>query len=472
MAGILTNPVAYAHLQTRGGIARQFAYSVIFFLVLGAFISLTSYARGRWVQDSLMGWMYGLISLQFGIALLFSSSRITASIRWDLQDEMIDSLRLMPLPASQAVLGYIFAGGLQGGAIMFANLILGAIVATPAGFQVQQWITANVILLFFCLFVWVIVASLSFVMKAAAMLIFGVLSAVGVTGGMPAMLLPGLAMLITPLSRRSIISMRNTFEDLAPQLALATVGQTAIGVICFIAACRKFRRSDWPAYTPFMGLMLLLAWQFSTLLGFYQFENVRPDFSGMPRMNEEPRIIASFLMAMLLSLLPIISAVREREIHPSAGRLRSPEMASLFAFLICMMQMIYPPTFLGEPDLQLDVAHTAMGIFLFLFAACYLAKVLVPKGKVGAWLLSGALFIGIVIPLVIDGLRGAYFPQTGEELTAIGAFSPIGFLIIVWNRMNANIIPALIGYSLIVLVLGAVSFRARGNKLSLPNAPG
>ena len=107
-------------MRARGGVLKHLFYAVVYLVGLGSIIALSSYSRGRFAQGILSFWMYLLIMMQSGMALLYASSRIAAAIRRDLQDEMIDSIRLMPLPSSQAVLGYIFAGAMQAGAFMAA----------------------------------------------------------------------------------------------------------------------------------------------------------------------------------------------------------------------------------------------------------------------------------------------------------------------------------------------------------------
>ena len=475
MAGILTNPITFAHVQARGGWQRQMVYAGGYLAIVGSLIAITAYSRGRWETELLGGWIYTLMALQTGTALLFGATRITAAIRRDLSDEMIDSIRLMPLPASQAVLGYILAGAGQAGSIMFANFILGLSICVPAGFAVAQWITANFILVFFSLFVWVVIAMLSYLTRAAAVMVFGALAMISVMQGVPALILPGLAVLLTPLMGRSIFSMRNTMNDLVPQLGAATVAQTAIGIVCFMAACRKFRRSDVPAFTSTLGIILLLTWQSTSVLGFYQYDELRPRWMGigMSRIPQHAQMIASFLVAMLISLLPVVASVVENNSsRRSQSRWRLDVNAVvMICIAICMMLLIFPAETSSRFIFAESAVWTLALVGTFLFSAAYFAQWLIRlrvKGRL--WIGGGAIIVLIVIPLALDGLRIAMLENaTNEEMSALGAVSPLGYLIAAWADVTIDLRYGAAFYGGLSVLLALLSYRARKSGLGLPN---
>src|SRR2546423_14162947 len=150
------NALAWAHFRLRGGWKRSLTFSA------GAAALLTVLIVGGLRVDPinkariLYGWTTGLLSLGAACLLIYVPGRITASIRQDIQSKLIESHRLMPTPAAEAVAGYIMGAAMQ--PLVFCGVIflIGACTASGASVDLSRWTFANLILLGFCGFVWVL----------------------------------------------------------------------------------------------------------------------------------------------------------------------------------------------------------------------------------------------------------------------------------------------------------------------------
>src|SRR5689334_19933192 len=138
------NPIGFAQVRVRGGWKNVLTTTAAYVLILGStmFATASLAAVGTSNASIYGGWVYGLMGLQTAVLLLFGATRVSAAIRGDLLG-MIESHRLMPVEASQAVLGYLGGSTCQALALAAANVVLGAVAVGRAGLPLDRWIGFN-----------------------------------------------------------------------------------------------------------------------------------------------------------------------------------------------------------------------------------------------------------------------------------------------------------------------------------------
>jgi len=313
---LTNNAIAYAHFQLRGGRRNTLITAGLYSMVIVGGMTLATKLDPRgvgWIR----GWVGGILALQSFVLLLFATSRIGVAIRGDINQKLIESHRLMPLPAWEAIVGYLVGGSSQAMALAVANYAIGAVAAATIGIGQDQWFAANFILLTFSIFFWTASSMGAFTMTRGkggigwvAALGFIMLS----SQGLIAMLLPGLTLLASPVVGRTIYTLQaSTSGGLPVAYAFSLPGQVAIGLLCFLAAARKYRRPESPAFSPVMGLLLLCAWAAVSIVGMLFWEEICPDIgmfrnSGRDETLHKTQVILSTITAMLLAMLPIANS--------------------------------------------------------------------------------------------------------------------------------------------------------------------
>lgn len=472
MAGILTNPIAYAHVKSNGGWPRLTFIAIAYAAVIMVLIGISSYTPRRWDMRALGAWIYILLWIQAILLLLVGNSRITTAIQRDLKDRMIDSHRLMPLPPSQAILGYIAGGAAQVMPVFLANLIMGLAICFISGGPVNPWLTSNLVLVLFSLFIYTFVAMLAFMMRGATAVVTASLSITGAMQGIPALILPGLAVLLTPMVGESLFELRREIWDFSPTLLIASVAHLAMGWVFFLGACRKYRRDNQPALSVLLGLALLAAWELTSITGFAYMEQFRPRFGMGGRPEEEVKIIATLTLSLLLAMLPVSTAVQEsftarpgRKTVPAAG-------TALLAALLSAGLVLFRP----EPSGHYPFPEAALGtvslMCVYLLFYRYLNGIgwqFFPRRR--RIVVITIVLLTLTVPLVADAVRNAWDDSYTDELSVIGTISPIGALVGLWGDVRVNVLPAIVTYAVLAGVLG-MQFHARRRKIPLQNASG
>ena len=221
------------------------------------------------------GWINLLLGIQsFGL-LVFGTTRIGSAIRTDVTTRMIESHRLMPTPAPQAIAGYLVGGGSQALLTFVTTFFIGAILSVTAGLATDRWILSNGILLLFAFFVWTIVALASFVTSKSAGAMGWMIGFFAITSalrGLVTAFLPALTILCSPIMGDSIFIAPG--GGAAPTLGYGAllVAQIVVGSLFFFAAARRYRSADATGFTPATALALVAAWVAITLFAMRNWE--------------------------------------------------------------------------------------------------------------------------------------------------------------------------------------------------------
>lgn len=487
---LTNNPIAYAHFQLRGGWKNTLATAGIYSFVIISAMTLATKLDPRgvgWVR----GWVGGILAIQSFVLLLFATSRISVAIRNDVNQKLIESHRLMPLPAWEAIVGYLLGGSSQALALAAANYVIGAVASATIGIGQDQWFAANFILITFSIFFWTIAAVSAFCMTRGKGGV-GWVVALGImtmsSQGFIALLLPGLTLLASPVVGRTIYTLQaSTSEGFPVAYAFSLPGQLAIGALCFFAAARKYRRPESPAFSPAMGLGLLAAWAAVSVLGMLFWDDVCPDI-GMLRFNGRDgqgirmaQVILSTLATMLLAMLPIANSSHadlRRKYGLAVGEQRresfpvSPVMATVLSAAACLAipllvggvnRKLPTPRFVDNQRIPLHAwasMLTAVMILAQLFTMGFILRIVHRGGgRRGTWILFAYMLLFWAAPLGMDLMRAINAGGGDTPVIAqISTFSPAGALVDLWGEGQFDPTIGSVAQACMAIALGTIYF--------------
>lgn len=434
------NAIGWAQFQLRGGWKNVLATTAAYMVLVGGGILLLDRLNASAPAIALAACTRGLLGLQLLILVLFAVTRVSTAIRADLNSKIIESHRLMPVSAGEAILGYLFGSTSQATALAIANVLLGLATTASAGVPVDGWIAANAILFLFAIFLWALSALGGFLFKATwlLMMLFGM--AFWISQGQIAVLIPAVTLLTSPLIGKTVFSARPMSSYASPAYATSILSQLAIGGICLVAAGRKYRRPESPAFGAVPGLMLLGAWVGASAFGIAYWDQLRPEGFGDWDIDRPAQLLGSMFSAMVIALAAFAAGAKrdfENRRRRAAGLDSEPSLwprLPLTALVATAIIILVLPSTLPEPSTKFhqQCAQSAAVLFLFFIAAEYAMRIcfrirLRADFVVGAWLLLISLG-----PLLGDAVRYTLNNDTGNPLSTISACSPIGALVCIW----------------------------------------
>jgi len=434
------NPIAWAHLQLRGGLRNMVATTIGYSLIMSAVILATVRYNPLSSARILSAWSVGLLGLQTGILLLFGCMTVGSSVRLDHTSKMIESHRLMPTSAISAIVGYLFGAPCQALSMALANFVIGAIVAHSAGVAFSRWAMANAILASFALFIWVIVVFFGFLAQTAFRWIVSVMViAFWVSRGELLLLLPGVTVLASPLIGNSIFAMRLRSTQLDWEYIASAAAQILIGSICFIGATRKYRRADRPALGAELGLLLLASWIALSFMGIHYWESFNPRWL-FDDSDTRRHFLATMIATLLVMIVPIVGAARAEVNwmhHLQAHDIvlpRRPISPLLVAMFAAVLPLVLTLTLYFSAELMIDaMIRTAIVLLCFALTLSYLLRML-KLGKKSAWVVPAIwIFATFALPILADLIYHGLIQETRETTGIISTLSPPAALFYIWN---------------------------------------
>jgi hypothetical protein len=457
------NPVSWCNFYRKGGFRTLLGTSAGYVAILGGLIFLSARLSTRDVSRAYGAWGNGLLALQFLFTVIIGAGRVSATIRGDLSSGMLESLRMMPLAARHAIVGYLGSAATLTG-FFVSNFFLGLIVNALAELPPAHWVIANGILFIFALFVWTVSAFLAFLVKSAGAILV-IVSIVGVFGNAGLLYVaPGLVVLVGPLIGGTIFDTRTAQTEFAAPLAVSIAAQFLVGLLFFTGAARKYRRPDALALGGWLGLALLRGVIAVCLLACHAPESVQPRFfrSEFNFRNPEVPFCGSTVLAMLIALVPLANFAR-LYVGWSKGRVDDPDLrcrtpslpgAGLIVTGLLALMLLAFPASERVPERRQFVCFVA-ALFGFslsvIFVAAWVYRA-VDNAKVilGIWLILYCL-----VPLGVDFTRTRLSDNDEPALTSVAAFSPIGLLIEAVSQPEAALrVPAIFNGLIPLLPIG------------------
>jgi hypothetical protein len=434
------NPIAWVQVRLKGGLRNLLSttatYSAVVILAMLGTIQLfeenptTMYSR----------WMVGMLALQSAVLLLLGSARVSGAIKLDLTSGIIESNRLMPIAPMQAVIGYIFGSVAQAMCLAGANLVIGGFAAVQAGISPGYWFGANALILTFAMFIWTIIASSAFHQKNVMGFLFfaPAIPMIGQSGALG--LVPGIMLLLTPLLGGSIFDISATLGGLRDIYILSIAAQMVVGSLCFVAACRKYRRSDVIGFTPLLGLLLLATWVAVSCFGTMWWEDLKPSYIYRQSLNPGSQFLTAVLIGMILALIPVWSAAEQTAVWVGRKQMKDPalhrrpvrdELVVIIATLVLLpLAAGAQVLILGQYPRLLPFALITLTIFLHLISMSALRRMLrfyIVKLNGIQFMTLGVLWIG---PLLVDlGRHQLIDDPKAPILTELSCVSPAGTIV-------------------------------------------
>ena len=444
----LYNPIGWAHLQLRGGVRNTVATTIGYTILISLLIFATVRFNPLRGSQTLSAWTLGLLGLQGGIVLIFGCLTVSTAVRLDFTSKMIESHRLMPTSSTSAILGYVLGAPCQALAFALANFAIGMVVANGAQVALQRWIMANAIMVSFAVFVWVLVVFFGFLAQTAFRWIASVfMIAFWISQGYTIRLLPGITVLTSPLIGHSIFSMRSRSTELSWEYILSGAAQLLIGVICFAAAARKYRRADKPGLGTDLGLVLLGSWITISLMGIYYWDSFSPTWLG-DESDTRHRFLATMIATLLVMIIPISGAARalvKWNHHRSVQDIvvqRRPVSPLLVALLSAVLPLILTLTLDFSRAKMIDgTIRTSILLFCFALTISYMLRML-PMGRKSVWVVPIAWIVFTFAgPILIDMIYHGFFVETEETTGILSTLSPPAALFDIWstNPIGTNL---------------------------------
>src|SRR5581483_8653012 len=475
------NAIGWAQFQLRGGWKNILATTAGYAVLVGGGILLMERLNASAPRAVLSACTNGLLGLQLLILVLFAVTRVSTSIRADLNSRMIESHRMMPVSAGEVVFGYIFGSTSQAMALGVANVLIGLITCAAASLPLDGWIAANAVLFFFAVFLWAISALGGFLFQAtwALMRLGGV--AFWISQGRIFALAPAVMVLTSPLIGKTIFSTRPLGSYISTAYALAVLSQLAIGGVCFVAAGRKYRDPDGPAFGAVPGLMLLAAWVGVSAVGLGFWEEIDPRSLWLEGIDHPTQLLGALISAMPIALTALAAGAKqdvERRRRLATGldapAPRGPSMllTALAATILMMYVVVALPKRL--PQFRVQCAWTAAVLLLFMVGADYAMRIFFRLRLRPAFFVGGWLLLALVGPFIADGVRYSMTDGTGNGLSTLSTFSPAGALVCIWTppatpNPPINIAAGVIGQLLLTLLLALLYYRiAPGARRTAP----
>jgi hypothetical protein len=453
------NAIAWAQFRLRGGWRQSLKVAAGFFILasIGAFFMVRAdpIHSGR----TLWGWASGMLALNAGILVLYTSSRIGTAVKQDFTTKMIESHRLMPIPATHVIAGYIVGGAMQPLILAFAVFLFGGMCAIGADVDAERWIMANLVLLVFSLFGWVLAVFMGFQKKGMnALAILPVLFPSIPSGRL--FLAPGVLVLLSPIIGQSVFKLTATATEFPWIYIVCFVAQAYFGAICFVGAARRYRDPSAIGLTPILGFLIVLGWIVITWVAMARWEDLRPTvFGRMPQQLPEMQAAISMLIALFLALLPTSAAARlateawKRRSDVVVQR-RASTLVHAVTFLAAGLSPLLIP--IQSPQLPMPsrsmilqlalvLAMCAIG-FYFLFRIFY-------RFFEGAFGLSFVwLLMTWGLPIGVDLVRYSMSNQPIEPMGAASAASPGGAIIMLLSHNRTPLLPGLIVQFVMMLI--------------------
>lgn len=461
MLGIDT-AIGWAHWKVRGGwrntLLTTGAYAGIVILI----ILLTVRSDPRGAPQILSGWRMGLLMLMGGLLVFLAGSRVSAAVRSDITNRMIESHRLMPVSPFIAITGYLWGPTAQSVFMAAATFIIGLVVVMQAGIPADSWMGSTVILLEFAVFFWVVMAFLASIVKSpAAVMIIGAF----LTMSSQLIILaiaPGVLTFLTPFTGNTAFQVRRGGFELPWTLVFSWCVHLWVAIALYIGAARKYRRSKDSALGILPGLMLLAGWLVASAFAVINLESLVMAYRMGREDTFELNFMGTFWVAIVLALIPISNAIPMR----GAGW-RMPLVALVAAMMIWPIGFVWSDR---VDHLPRTLAFTALIAAGFLLSCGYILS-FAHRFSIRGWIpiLIWLCLLGAA-PLVVDSiLWGMRDTNRDYVMSEIAGLSPAGALAIVWfGATDASAMPGLIAQLIITAIWAAIAPMWRRRARPIP----
>jgi hypothetical protein len=424
-----------------------------------------------------------LTVVEMMLLLLFGMLRIAGAVRLDITTKMLESHRLMPISNGRAAVGYVMGATAHAIALALLNFVLVYIFAGITGADLARVTLDQAVLALFVLFVWSASLLGAFHGKVYGAMI-AVISPIG--GAFMYKLLPGLALLISPLMGDTIFHVGLTARHLEIPYAAAFVAQILFAVIFFSGACRAYRGTYATTFNLAEALGLTCVWSALSIVGIALWESFHARIFYPYR--EDPQIhsqqaIASLIAAMLIALVPIRTLTLielRRKVHPLVSVLFLGAIAATITVIPVGLSPLAANSAMYNLQGVVTGRHfqiTAVVIAAHVATAYLIFRIMRRAKGAPTFLAIAIVGFGLwIVPILVELIRmWVSVPVTTDVETHAGmvsAFSPVALLAFVWTPdTKVRVMGGLVWIVAVPVVLGVMVVTQRNKKVAVVGVP-
>ncbi len=410
-----------------------------------------------------------ILLMQTFSLLFFGTFRIMGAVRLDMTNKMIESHRLMPIPSWRAVAGYMFGSTTHAIAFALLNVLLAYIFAGISRTSFAQVTMSESVLALFVLLAWSAAVLGSFRGRS-----YGVIVAMSISGGFAGgiyiySLLPGLALLISPLMGETVFHFSARPATLSLAYPVSFAAQAVFFSIFFAGACRLYRGTYASTFNLAQALAISLAWTLTSIAGIRLWDTFHVDlrmfFRDMASISSNHQTIASIIAAMLVAIVPLRTLVfTERRWKKNQPLASAATLLAIIAIITSIPLAIIHHAEATPANLTI----TALVVASHVFCVYLLLRVMrraKPTQAIMAVAIPGILlWIG---PLAVELIQTllAVPDAYGNRHSGTGfasSFSPPGLLTETWlPGPHVSPLPGLIFLCLVPALLTLLVFKKR-----------
>ncbi len=493
MAGlpIVENSLAWAQLQLRGGWARVVARGFWYGMGLIALVFITCRLDPNASRQILGLWCRALLVLQAVALLFWVPSGLVAKVRLDIGTKMLESHRLSPIRGTEGVSGYLLGAAADIAPIVLINVVLGLLTATFSLQSIEAHVVTHSLLIWLAILFWPAAVYIGLATKFSLNWVFMLVAAAVIGGGLMLGAFPALVLLISPLLTGMIRGGTSRWLAVYP---VTLIAQAVLGGVFFIAASRRFRSDERPAFGPILGTVVLTLWVGLSIIGIRWQHRIVPQGYEVDTTWQQ-QVTASMSVGIGLSLVPIASVAwadklrrrRKRFGDRDLPRRGVPlELIVAISAVLCLCVLHLPlmrraaltttglprPSMLGIFHLVPweDVARLGVVVVLALLSMSWIVRLCYRHRKpAAAWLVVWAIGVCLMLPMAVELTR--YQAGAKEFMPpAVLALSPIGAMQLIIEQDPQSIAHGLFAQGVIAAVIGLIFLLNRNRDLR-PEGP-
>ena len=328
------NPLYWLHLRIGGSLRNNLVVVAVFAALIIVFSSISySLTDSRDIPGLHGIWLMLMTGAQAIFLLLLAPAAVRRAVQRDFENGMIESHRLTPMSNLKVVLGYISGAPVQAEMLYGVSLLFGTffassyalspglggatgLMATLSGMCFAQ---GCLLMLSLMICSMILLSALATRGKANVIGIVVVLCLFG--GWMAIAFVPGLSLLLGIMSGEVLYTVvkKGQVGGDASVIAIAAFLQLIFSMIGLKAACGQLRGLDKPLFSTRLGLVMLLFWGFTLVMGMRMASSHDAVFSEW-REYGYARLVASTLAFVLVAYFPLAATAAGRLMVDRAGR--------------------------------------------------------------------------------------------------------------------------------------------------------
>ncbi|HEY1683506.1 MAG TPA: hypothetical protein VGG19_01970 [Tepidisphaeraceae bacterium] len=449
---MLFNSVAYAQFRLHGGVRGILVAAGAYFAALALGVGIVySSTETRYRIDTFSELADGLIALQVLMYLFVGMQSMSTAVEGDKSSNMIESHRMTPISAGNAVLGYLGGGPCQAYAFFMVNCLLGVLlyVLEPRiRMTLSEAVLINCVLFVFGMFLFSLIICWGLAGRKVARYVIGIIILAWISGGQVFTYVPGMSFLVSP-----VLWVERWMQPPDWVFAMAMGAQVAVGAILLIAGARKYRYPNLPAFTATLGLIFIAIMTMVSGLAIHVWQNMsRYSYGWGTSVDMLSQFSCSILMLAWLGMVPVLAAIRQPQ-----PRMNPVLVGILSACISCGLMAVVP-----DQHWQILLIIAAI-VLVFELTMVYLLRFFeswTPKAPMLSFALL-AIYSGG--PFILDAFR--YSENGGQRWTTLATISPMGALLLVWDK-HYSVTAGLVVQVVVLAGVIALYYLARRGKSS------